>query len=271
MKKIILSLILSVFVGSLLAQVTTEDNQKDIKTLERKITSLKSTNARLSRSTKSLAMFVSNQNNKIDSLTELLNASDNKIIDNKKSLTTINQQIKQIFEESGEISSKMNKTTLYFAVSLIILLILIVLVLIILNIKRKKEVNRLSEKITGIDMKLTNKVSEIQKLIEQKLVDAQAKNLKLIAEIKSENEKQKEATKILLNQKYDELKSLLNAVNQKFETDLAEKISTLEGKADKTHKGFTKKLSDTKKIFDESIAGISKDIEQLTKRVNTKK
>ena len=35
------------------------------------------------------------QNNKIDSLTDLLNTSDSKIVDNKKSLITINQKIKQ--------------------------------------------------------------------------------------------------------------------------------------------------------------------------------
>lgn len=271
MRKITLILFLSVFVGSLFAQVTTEDNQKDIKKLERKITKLKSTNARLYKKTTSLATSISDQNNVIDSLTGLLNASDRKIVENEKSLTTINQQIKQINEESGEISSKMNKTTLYFAVSLIILLILIVLVLIILNIKRKKEINRLSDKITGIDSELTNKVMAIQKSLEQKLVDAQAKNLKAIAEIKSENEKQAETTKILLNQKYDELKSLQDVFIQKIETDLTEKFSTFKEKADKTHSEFTKELSDTKKQVDKIHQELNEEIGELMKKIDTKK
>ncbi len=184
-------------------------------------------------------------------------------------MTGANKQINQIAQESGEITSKMNRTTQYFAISLIILLVLIVLELIILNIKRKKEVNRLSEKIIQIESELGTKVQEIRKSFEQKLIDAQSKNLTEFSEIKAQNEKQIENTKVLINLKVDEIKLMVDGFVQKFENDLTEKIATIETKTDKTHVTLAKNISDIKKIFDDETLKNRKEIEKLTEKINS--
>jgi len=270
MKKIVLSVLLSVFVVSLFAQVTSEDNQKEIKRLQRKIRTLKSENVNLRAKTRSSEKNITFQGTKIDSLSSVLQATNNKIVDNRTSLTKANTQINQISQESGEITTRMTKTTQYFAISLLVLLILIVLELIILNVKRKKEITRLFDKVVTIESELTNKILEMQKIQEQKLIDVKAKSSQEIAKTKEINTKKNEEMKILINRKNDEMKSLIETFNKKIESDMAEKISAIENKVDKKLAGLAMDIADTKKLFDEENVKIREEINQVAKKNDTK-
>ncbi len=270
MKKIVLSVLLSVIVVVLFAQVTSEDNQNEIQKLQKKIKTLESENINLRSITRSFEKNITFQGTKIDSLSSVLQATNNKIVDNRTSLMNANTQINQIAQKSGEISNRMTKATQYFAFTLLVLLILIVLALIILNIKRKKEITRLFDKIVTIDSELRNNIMEIQKALEQKLIDVKAKSLQEIAETKEINLKKNEEIKILVNQKNDELKSAMETSNQKIVSDMAVKISAIDIKIDEKLAGLFNDIKDIKNLIDDENMKIREEINQVAKKIDTK-
>lgn len=267
MKRFFLTIVLSIFFGSLIAQITPEDNQITIQKLDSKIKTINAKNNNLKLQNKSFEASLILQEKKIDSLINILQVSNNKIVNNKNSLGEANQQINLISQESEAFCTKMDNTTLYFAISLVVLLMLIVLVLIVLNLKRKKEVNRLSEKITELDMELINKIKETKTVLNKELIETNEKLVVEISKNKTLNEKQNEDIKNVLSKNLEELKLLIDEINQKFENKLHKNITGIESNIEKLQDAVYVDIANVSKNIDNEFAKIRKEIKSLAKKI----